>query len=207
MQYFIEGFLLQASLILAMGAQNLYVLHMGLRREHHLLIALVCTACDLFLVLLGVLGMSALFSAVPFLKIFIGALGVAFLFHYGILKLKEACQPAIPIQNLSAPAQSRRKIFFFTIGFSLLNPHVILDTLVLIGGYSAKFPLVSERIQFGLGAAALSGFWFFGLALMASALSPFFKNPRAMQVVSLISAIILITLAVILGSDVWQWIS
>jgi L-lysine exporter family protein LysE/ArgO len=89
MNQFIEGFLLQASLILALGAQNLFVLESGLKRQRHLLVALICSICDTVLIAVGVAGAASIFVQVPSLKICSGALGVLFLIYYGVKKILE----------------------------------------------------------------------------------------------------------------------
>lgn len=201
---YLQGFLLQASLILALGAQNIFVLNSGLHRERHLLVALLSSVCDTLLILIGVLGIATVFVQIPWLKIAFGMVGVAFLAYYGGLKLKEAYR----FQSVSQSGFTRgtlKQTVLTTLAFSLLNPHVYLDTLVLIGGYSAKFPLLSERLVFGLGASSFSFIWFFGLALMASLGSQLIHNPKAMKAISLVSGFILLWLSVKLGFEVWEW--
>lgn len=204
---FTQGFLLQASLILALGAQNIFVLNSGLRRQQHTLVALVSSVCDTLLVMIGVLGVATIFIQVPALKIGLGVLGVGFLFIYGALKIKEGFRG-----NTSNPTQpmiavTRRQAILTSLGFSLLNPHVYLDTVVLIGGYSAKFAHASERLVFGAGASLFSTIWFFGLALLAAQAQRILRNEHALRRVSLVSGLILISLSVKLGRDVWDWIS
>ncbi len=203
MHSFFEGFFLQASLILALGAQNLFVLESALRKRRHILVAAICSLCDLFLIGLGVLGAASLFVKIPSLKTMFGILGVAFLFYFGILKLKDAIKG---VGNNSHPHETPRvqnhTIVLTTLGFSLLNPHVYLDTLVLIGSYSTKFPTIIQRCYFGLGAGTFSVIWFFGLALLAAQLSRFLFNPRALRIISLISATILFWLCYKLGQEI-----
>jgi L-lysine exporter family protein LysE/ArgO len=205
MEVFVEGFLLQASLILALGAQNLFVLDSGLKRQRPLLVASLCSLCDLLLILLGVLGAATIFVQYPLLKITFGLLGCGFLLYYGILKLCEAWNPA-PIVETKMSAQTLKQTVLATLGFSLLNPHVYLDTVVLIGGYSSQFDQWRQRLEFGAGAGVCSILWFFGLALVATSFSRLLHNPRAMRAVSLVSGIILLALAFILGQDVLGWI-
>jgi L-lysine exporter family protein LysE/ArgO len=205
MNSFLQGFLLQASLILALGAQNIFVLNSGLRRQHHLLVASVSSICDTLLVFVGVLGVATLFVQIPVLKVALGAIGVGFLCFYGVLKLQEA-KNGTHLSHFEQGALSVRKTILATIGFSLLNPHVYLDTVVLIGGYSTKFSDLSERFGFGLGASLFSTLWFFGLALFAAMGHRFLNNHRAMRTISFLSGMILLALAIKLGSDVWSWI-
>lgn len=202
---FAQGFFLQASLILALGAQNIFVLNSGLRRQRHLLVAFVSSVCDTLLIFVGVLGVATIFVQIPLLKIGLGVVGVGFLFFYGFLKLKEA-KNGIELSNLSVSATTINQTILTALGFSLLNPHVYLDTVVLVGGYSSKFALLNERFYFGVGASSFSVIWFFGLSFLASLGSRLLNNPKAMRIVSLISGIILVALAIKLGSDVVGWI-
>ncbi len=202
---FMQGFLLQATLILALGAQNIFVLNSGLRKQRHLLIALVCSLCDTILIFVGVLGVATFFIQFPILKIGLGIVGVAFLFLYGVLKLKEA-RNGIKLSQAPGQTVNIKQAVLTALGFSLLNPHVYLDTVVLIGGYSSKFNSLLGRFYFGAGAATFSTLWFYGLAILASLASRFLNNPKSMRLVSLISGIILVLLAIKLGSDVFVWI-
>ena len=202
---FTQGFFLQASLILALGAQNIFVLNSGLRKQRHLLVALVCSICDTLLVFIGVLGVATVFVQIPVLKIGLGAIGVGFLFFYGLLKLKEARNGSTISLN-SNPMTTVRQTVLTTLGFSLLNPHVYLDTVVLIGGYSTQFSRLSERFLFGAGASTFSILWFFGIAMLASLGSRVLTSPKSMRTISLISGIILLSLALKLGTDVVSWI-
>lgn len=204
MEQFTEGFFLQASLILALGAQNLYVLDAGLNRRKHLLVATICTICDVLLILLGVLGAASVLVQIPWLKILFGFAGVAFLAYYGLKKLFEKASMGGEQLHLSVPTLGL--VVSQTLAFSLLNPHVYLDTVVLIGGYSTQFPSWIDRVEFGAGASLFSMIWFFSLALFAAAMGRFLHNPSAMRVISVVSGVILLALSVKLGIDVWHWL-
>jgi len=200
---FFEGFFLQASLILALGAQNVYVLNCGLHRHRHLLVALISSVCDMALIMVGVLGVASVFVQIPLLKIVFGVVGVIFLAYYGFMKLKEA---GTFLDVGAFKSADFKQTVLTTLAFSLLNPHVYLDTVVLIGGYSAKFEELYSRLIFGLGAGSFSFIWFFGLASLASLGSRLVHNQKAMRGISLVSGVILLWLAVKLGMDVWGWV-
>jgi L-lysine exporter family protein LysE/ArgO len=154
--------------------------------------------------LLGVLGAASVLMQVPWLKILFGVLGVAFLAYYGVLKLFET--PTMHTESRqSAQVLSLALVTSQALAFSLLNPHVYLDTVVLIGGYSTQFTTTIERVLFGTGASLFSALWFFALALFAAAMGKFLNNARAMKIVSVVSGVILVALAVKLGIDVWEW--
>ncbi|HVJ63936.1 MAG TPA: LysE family transporter [Bdellovibrionota bacterium] len=202
---FAQGFLLQASLILALGAQNLFVLNAGLRRQHPLLVALIASLCDAMLIFVGVLGVASIFVQMPMLKISLGVLGVAFLFYYGLLKLREA-KNGVELPQALASTVTIKQTILASLAFSLLNPHALLDTIVLIGGYSSRFALFSERFYFGAGAAVFSALWFLALVLLSTRASRLLSSPRAMRGVCLVSGLILIYLTFKLGAEVLGWI-
>lgn len=201
---FIQGLALQAGLILALGAQNIFVLNSGLRRRRHLLVASVCSLCDAFLILTGVLGVAGLFVQFPLLKIGLGCAGAGFLFYYGLLKLRES-KKDVELSTFAAPALTTRQAVLASLGFSLLNPHVYLDTVVLIGGFSTRFDRLDQRLLFGAGASSFSVVWFFNLALLASFCGRFLANPKITRGVSLASGLILVVLSIKLGGDVVHW--
>ena len=201
-----EGFILNASMILGLGAQNIFVMECGLRKDHHLLVAAICSLCDALLILLGVLGAGTLFINIPILKIVFGSFGVMALGFYGLQKLREHPVPAHSTTRKGSFNTSRSAVLR-AMAFSLLNPHVYLDTVVMIGGFSTEFAEVKNRLLFGLGAIGSSIVWFLGLALLSSRMSLYLKDPKKMKVVWVISGILLIFLALKLGRDVWTWAS
>lgn len=207
MNYFIEGFLLQAGLILGLGAQNLFVLDMGMRRQHHLLIATICIVCDVLLIALGVLGAAAIFLAIPILKKVFGVLGVGFLAFYALLKLKEAIFFSPQKIHSAHKVFSRKKAIMAALAFTLLNPHVYLDTVILIGGYATKHREISARAFFGAGAGFFSLLWFYGLVILSAMLAPLLKSERAMRILSLMAGIVLGVLSYKLGGEVYSWLS
>ena len=206
MNEFTEGFLLQASLILALGAQNLFVLESGLKKQRHFLVASICSICDVLLIILGVMGAASVFVKVPLLKISFGIIGIVVLFYYGLRKIKEAFKNEAHATSSSELSPSIKKTLILSLSFSLLNPHVYLDTVILIGGYSSKFLELVKRVEFGIGAGTFSIIWFFGLAFFASAMSSLLNNQKSMKVISLISGVILLGLSCKLGMNVYSWI-
>lgn len=202
---FFEGLLLQASLIFALGAQNLFVLESGLRRQNHLTVSFVCFLCDLTLILLGVAGAATIFGRFPELKIIIGLLGVSFLFAYGVSKLLGQSGESIQSKEDSLNITLKRSIML-SLTFSILNPHAYLDAFILIGGFSSKYPDVRDRIVLGLGAAVYSGIWFLILSTLSSVMKPILENPSRMRVVMSGAGLILIFLSGKLGLDVAHWI-
>lgn len=202
---FLEGLLLQASLIFALGSQNLFILESGLKRQHHLVVSFVCFLCDLALILLGVAGAATIFNQYPFLKILVGLLGVTFMFAYGVSKLFSTDSWTLGKNQTRLESTLKRSILL-AMTFSILNPHAYLDAFILIGGFSTKYDALSERIAVGLGAAVYSGIWFVVLSTMSSILKPLLENPKRMRLVMCLAGVALIFLSGKLGMDVIEWV-
>lgn len=206
-QVLLEGFLLQASLIFALGAQNLFVLESGLRRRYPITISFVCFLCDLTIITIGVLTTATLLTQYPAVKIIFGIMGAAFLIYYGFNKI------AVKEQDLLLNGiQDQRKgtlkhCVLSAIAFSVINPHAYLDGLILIGGYSSKFSELSERLLFGLGAGVCSLVWFLILSGASYSLLPVLSNPRRMRLALSASGIILVCLSFKLSLDVYGWVT
>lgn len=201
-QVFLEGFLLQASLIFALGAQNLFVLESGLRRQYHLTVSFVCFLCDFILIMLGVAGAATLFHHFPQIKVFFGVVGVGFLMWYGFNKL--TAKDEILLSDV-LKERSLRKSILKAMTFSLINPHAYLDGVVLIGGYSAKYPELTHRLGVGLGASLCSLTWFLVLSSASSRMMPLFQNPKRMRMVMGTAGLFLIFLSARLSVDVYGW--
>jgi L-lysine exporter family protein LysE/ArgO len=200
---FVEGFFLQASLIFALGAQNLFVLQSGLKRQHPVIISVTCFLCDLSLIMVGVAGTASVLSEFHQLKIFFGILGIVFMAVYGLHKMRRL---HIPEEENIYLGDTVRRSILLSITFSFLNPHAYLDAIVLIGGYSTKYAIVSERIILGLGAAGFSLVWFLTLSYCASIMKPLLQNPQRMRLINSMTGVVLILLAGKLSGEVYGWI-
>lgn len=200
---FVEGLFLQASLIFALGAQNLFVLESGLKRQHPVIISFTCFLCDLSLIMVGVAGTASVLSEFHQLKIFFGILGIVFMAMYGLNKMR---QSEIPEEETIRLGHTVRRSILLSITFSILNPHAYLDAIVLIGGYSTKYDALSDRVTLGLGAAGFSLIWFLTLSYGASIMKPLLQNPRRMRMISGVTGVVLILLAGKLSGEVYGWI-
>ncbi len=194
-----EGFALGASLIIAIGAQNAFVLRQGLARAHVFLVAGLCSLSDAGLIALGVGGFAALVAALPALAAVAAWGGALFLFAYGARALLGALRPG-RLEADGGAVRGTWKAVTLTLAVSLLNPHVYLDTVVLIGSVAAQLA-AAERLAFALGAMAASFAWFFGLALGARRLAPLFARPIAWRILDLAIAGIMWSIA---GALVWD---
>ncbi len=179
---YLAGAALGAGLIIAIGAQNAFVLQQGLRRQHVFVVAAICATVDAALITLGVGGFGALVSSTPTLVAISAWGGAAFLLAYGARSFRSATRrDVLETGSVAHPEQSLRRTVAYTLAVSLLNPHVYLDTVVILGSVSARYP-ADERMWFALGAMSASFAWFFSLAYGARVLAPLFARPRAWQV-------------------------
>ena len=204
-EVFLEGMLLQASLIFALGPQNLFVLEAGLKRQHHITVSVVCFLCDLFLIMLGVAGAGTFFNQLPQIKIVVGLIGVGFLILYGLGKIKQDAHRDYVFEETSTRSTFKAAVLN-SITFSVVNPHAYLDGIVLIGGYSAKYSDLTNRLSLGLGAASFSLVWFLILSGGAAFMMPLFQNQRRMRFMMGSAGVILLFLSAKLGLDVYGWI-
>jgi len=189
----INGFLLGAGLIIAIGAQNAFVLRQGLARSHVFLICLTCALSDAVLIALGIGGLGTLVSNSP-LMIQVATIGGAvFLFVYGLLAFARAFRTG-GLEAAAVKTAGLGAAMAACLAFTFLNPHVYLDTVVLVGALSASYS-GSARLAFGAGAALASIVWFFGLGYGARQLAPVFAARRAWQVLDIAIGLVMWSLA------------
>lgn len=182
------------SLIIAIGAQNAFVLRQGLRREHVLAVVVVCAASDAALIAVGVGGLGALLQLVPWLLVAVRIGGALFLLTYGALAARRAIRPAALSTETSGQSTPLLATVATCVALTWLNPHVYLDTVVLLGSVAATHG--ADRWWFGLGAALGSILWFSILCYGARLLRPVFARPTAWRVLDLLVAIVMVGLAV-----------
>ena len=177
---FLQGFGLGFSLILAIGAQNAFVLRQGLRREHVLAVVLTCGVSDAVLIALGVFAFTAVSAVLPGLVPAMRWGGAAFLVGYGALAFRNAWRGGELLEARADGAKSLRQAVATALALTWLNPHVYLDTLALIGSVSAVFP--GREGSFAAGAMAASFVFFFLLGYGARLLEPLFARPVSWRV-------------------------
>ncbi len=186
---FLQGWVMGAGLILAIGAQNALVLQQGLKREHVGAVVAVCTLSDWLLIALGVFGLGALIQGSPLLLEVFRFGGAAFLLGYAVLAAKRAWRPT---QGLDAGggATSLGATLSAAFAFTYLNPHVYLDTVVLLGGLGARQP-PELRAAFAAGAAVASAMWFGLLGFGAAAAAPKLRHPNTWRVLDALVALLM----------------
>jgi L-lysine exporter family protein LysE/ArgO len=185
----LSGFLLGASLIIAIGAQNAFILRQGLLREHVFLLSLICALSDALLITAGVAGLGTLIAQSPTLISVVTLGGAAFLFWYASVAFRRAFHPEV--LKAAKSGNGNLKVAIGTVlALTFLNPHVYLDTVVLLGGLSARFE-GAHRAAYGAGAALASFIWFFGLGYGARLLQPIFAKPAAWRVLDVLIGLVM----------------
>lgn len=189
----LAGFATSLSLIVAIGAQNAFVLRQGLRREHVLPVVLTCALSDALLISSGILGLGALLTRSQLALDIAKFGGAAFLYTYAALAAKRAFKPGAITATDRGPA-ALRSVVLTCLGFTYLNPHVYLDTVVLLGSLANQRG-TDGRWLYGLGAVTASFTWFFALGFFSGNLAKVFSRPRAWQFLDSAIALIMATLA------------
>ena len=201
----LEGIALGASLIIAIGPQNAFVIQQGILRQHVFLAAFVCTFVDVVLIIVGAAGFGTLIAIIPSLKTYFLWGGILFLMGYGTLSLissfKHPGNDDSLGKNKSGYSTNRKSIIITAAGFSLLNPHVYLDTVILLGGLAAQYE-IPERNYFAFGAIMASVVWFYGIGYGATLVAPWFESSRGKRIVDLVIAMIMFVLAFVLMLNV-----
>ncbi|MBW8708104.1 MAG: amino acid transporter [Alphaproteobacteria bacterium] len=190
---FIPGFLLGFSLIVAIGAQNAFVLRQGLRKEHVFWVCLICALSDAALIAAGVAGFGVLVTLMPWLAPVMRFGGAAFLIGYGLRSLWSAWRKSGALNPSNDVRKSLGATAAACLAFTWLNPHVYLDTVVLLGSVGAQYG--GRRAVFAAGAITSSFLFFFSLGYGARLLRPLFADPKAWRVLDGLIGITMLALA------------
>jgi L-lysine exporter family protein LysE/ArgO len=189
----VQGYLVGLSLIVAIGSQNAFVLRQGLRREHVGAVVAICALSDAVLIAAGVLGMGRLVVSLPWLVEALRWMGVAFLTVYGALRFRSALAGGSALVAEQGAAQGLGAVILACLMFTWANPHVYLDTLVLVGAVAAQY--APQERAFGIGAATASLSFFAALGYGARLLRPVFARPGAWVVLELLIGVIMWAIA------------
>lgn len=199
----IDGFLLGGSLIVAIGAQNAFVLRQGLKRQFVFVVCLICALFDALLIAAGMVGLGTLVRRSPTLILAVTAGGALFLCIYGARAFLRAARP----QAMRAGQErvtSLAGAVAASLAFTFLNPHVYLDTVLLLGGLSGRYA-GALRLAYGSGAVLASFIWFFGLGYGARLLAPLFARPGAWRVLDITVGIVMWAIAGGLVASLFYW--
>lgn len=198
--YYFQGLALGAAMILPLGPQNAFVMNQGIRRQYHLMIALLCAISDLVLICAGIFGGSAILMQSPWLLALVTWGGVGFLLWYGFGAFRTALSQNIELANAQVMRQGRLRIVGTLLAVTWLNPHVYLDTFVVLGSLGSQLAEGPKR-AFALGTVSASFLWFFGLALLAAWLAPRLRTVNAQRIINVIVGLVMWVIALQLAKD------
>lgn len=197
----LQGFGLGATMIIPIGAQNAYVLNQGIKRQHHLTTAITCSILDTIFISLGIFGGGALLSQNELLLNLVTLGGIAFLSIYGALALKSAFRdPAKQEQAQHVLARGRRTVILGAMAVTILNPHLYLDTVVILGSIGGQFE-GQDRISFAIGTIMASFAWFYTLSIGAAKLGPTLSKPKVKKGIDILVATMMFTIAAVLANE------
>ncbi len=200
LSYYFQGLALGAAMILPLGPQNAFVMSQGIRRQYPLMVAGLCALSDLILICAGIFGGSAVLMQSPWLMALVTWGGVAFLLWYGFGALKTAFSQQLELANAEVLKQGRWRIIATMLAVTWLNPHVYLDTFVVLGSLGGQLAAEPKR-WFALGTISASFIWFFGLALLAVWLAPRLRTAKAQRIINVVVGVIMWFIAFQLAKD------
>ncbi|PHM68178.1 arginine exporter ArgO [Xenorhabdus sp. KJ12.1] len=180
----IQGFFLSAAMIIPLGPQNVFVMQQGSKKQFHLMSAALCAISDIILIMAGIFGGSALLGQSTFLLQAVTWGGVAFLLWYGWGAFRAALSADFSLSNKDVVVQSRWRIIVTLFAVTWLNPHVYLDTFIVLGSIGGGLS-TELRPWFTIGAVTASISWFFALAILAAWFSPILNQPRSQRIINL----------------------
>ena len=196
----IQGFILGASLIIAIGSQNAFVLRQGLRKEYVFTICTICFLCDALLISLGVGGVGKLIATSQTLMMIARWGGALFLIFYAIRSFCSAFKrEALEVDKSKTLTSGLTWVIATTFALTLLNPHVYLDTVILLGSIAGQYP-ETERLGFAIGAVLASMIWFYGIGYGARILTPFFQKQVSWKILDVLIGAVMCLIA---GNLLW----
>lgn len=198
--YYLQGLMLGAAMILPLGPQNAFVMNQGIRRQYHLMVALLCALSDLVLICAGIFGGSALLAHSPWLLALVTWGGVGFLLWYGWGALQTALSRDITLTQQEVMKQGRLRIITTMLAVTWLNPHVYLDTFVVLGSLGGQLESEPKR-WFAIGTVSASFLWFFGLAILAAWMAPRLRTVTAQRIINGAVGVVMFYIALRLAHD------
>jgi len=189
-----RGLFLGASMIIPIGAQNSYVLSQGIKRNHHFLIATICMSCDVILIGLGIFGGGKLIASNAILMQVIGWGGIAFLMMYAAIAFRSVIKNEYQSPDKAKSLTNRKAVIATALAVTLLNPHVYLDTVMILGSVGGAFE-GQEKIWFAVGTMLASILWFYSLASGAAKLAPWLGQPKVQRGVDVFIGLVMCIVA------------
>ena len=195
----LKGFLLMASVIVAIGPQNAFLLRQAVRREQAWLTAGIFLFGDITMVMLGGFGIGHLLERWPLLKLLLTALGAAYVFWFGLGVFRQLLRP----KALTAGTAAEKNVATKALAVTFLNPHAIFDTVILVGTMALQFP-GDAKLSFMAGAICGSTVWFLGVAWIGQRLAPYLSRPQVWRVIDGIIVAVMLIMALTLAADAWN---
>lgn len=190
-EIYLQGVLLSFGLIIAIGAQNAYVLKQGIENNHIFWVATVCFLCDFILMSVGVLGVGTMVAQNSILQLILALLGALYLAIFAYNSLRAIFQEQVMSTGYYEGRASLRSVILATLAITLLNPHVYLDTIVIIGGVAGTLE-DEHKIAFLLGSLTASSIWFYSLGYAATKLAPIFRKPVTWRILNLLIGLMML---------------
>lgn len=190
----LQGVVLGLGMIIPIGAQNAYILGRGINQNHHLLAATLCIFCDVTLIGLGIFGAGALINSSEWAMLLITWGGIMFLCTYGLLSFKTAYENKYQEAQTQSLIKNRKVVIASTLAVTLLNPHVYLDTVMVLGSVGGQFQ-GQDKIAYAVGTMLASILWFYSLAIGAAKLGPMLAQPKFLRFIDLVVGFIMWAIA------------
>ena len=203
MEFALLGFLTGLSLILAIGAQNIFVIEQGLKKQHVFLVCLICSISDFILILLGIFlfhYFTQYFN--PTIELLLNILLIIFLIHFIYSKIKSFDTQVTIDQNSNFI--EKKNVIFKTLGFTFLNPHVYSDTVFFLGNFSKSF-LIFEKYYFGIGAAVASFLFFFSIGYLSQYFSRYLNNKNVWKYINIFIILFMFLITLYISRDILKF--
>ena len=203
MEFALLGFLTGLSLILAIGAQNIFVIEQGLKKQHVFLVCLICSISDFILIFLGIF-LFHYFTQyfTPLIELVLNILLVIFLIHFIYSKIKSFNTQVTIDQNSNFI--EKKNVIFKTLGFTFLNPHVYSDTVFFLGNFSKSF-IIFEKYFFGIGAAVASFLFFFSIGYLSQYFSRYLNNKNVWKYINIFIILFMFLITLYISRDILKF--
>lgn len=204
MEIYLQGLLIAFSLFATIGAQNMFVIKQGILKNHIFWVCVTCIICDIVLVNIGIFGVGEFIAKNKIFTILLGIIGALFVLSYGILSLRAAFNANQHLElNTKGHKTSLTKIIAQTLAITLLNPHVYLDTILILGAIALPFN-INEKLLLSGGIISASCLWFLCLGFAAHKASVLFKNPKSWVILNSFTTLVMFALAYMLAKFTWE---
>ncbi len=197
----LQGFFLGGSMIIPIGAQNAFILNQGIKKQYHLTAAGICIVGDVLLISIGIFGGSQILASSALAFAILTWLGILFLIGYGLMSFKAVIKPVNSKGVKLETSKTLTKVILTCLAVTVLNPHVYIDTVVILGGVGGQFE-GAAKLNFAIGCMLASIVWFYGLAILSARMSDFLGRTKVKRGIDLLVGLIMWGIA---GSLFWSW--